>query len=93
MKKSIKLNRKRKFMLGIFVLSVVCVCLYLGFLIPHSISTEMIVQENLRTEKVVNYPLSFKTYFFESLKILCIVNIPNIVITIKKLNRIMINSF
>lgn len=56
--KFIKLNRKWKCMLGIFVLSVVCVCLYLGLLIPHSITSEMIVQENLRIEEVVNHPLS-----------------------------------
>lgn len=86
-------NRKRKIMIGIFVLSVVCVCLYVGLLIPHSITIEMIVQENLRTEKVVNHPLSFKTYLFESLKIICIINIPNIIIIIRKINRTIMNSF
>ncbi len=93
MQKFSRLSRKRKYMIGIFVLSVVCVCLYLGLLIPHSITSEMIVQENLRIEEVVNYPLSFKTYFVESLKILCIINIPNIIIVIKKLNRSAVNSF
>lgn len=78
---------------SIFVLSVICVCLYLGLLIPHSITSEMTVQENLRMEEVVNYPLSFKTYFVESLKILCIINIPNIIIVMKKLNRSVVDSF
>lgn len=93
MQKFSKLSRKRKCMLGIFVLSVICVCLYLGLLIPHSITSEMTVQENLRMEEVVNYPLSFKTYFVESLKILCIINIPNIIIVMKKLNRSVVDSF
>lgn len=91
MQKIIKLNRKRKFMIGIFVLSLICVCLYLGLLIPHSITTERIVQDNLRIEEVINYPLPFKTYFFESLKIFGIINIPNIFIIIKKLNRTIID--
>lgn len=74
-------------MLGIFVLSVVCVGLYIAFLIPHSITTEMIVQGNLKTEKVINYPLSFRTYFLESLKILCIINIPNMIILFGKFKK------
>ena len=57
MQKIIKLNRKRKFMIGIFVLSLICVCLYLGLLIPHSITTERIVQDNLRIEEVINLSL------------------------------------
>jgi len=77
-------------MIGVFVLSVAVVLFYLLFLIPHSVTTTEIVEEGLRHEQVTTYPMSAKEYFFESLKLFSLINIPNFYLIIKKINRIMV---
>lgn len=78
---------KRKFMIGTFILSIAAVAVYLIFVIPHSVTTTEIAQKGIRSEMITMYPLSVKAYFFESLKIFCIINIPNMIFLIRKVNR------
>lgn len=87
-----KLSCKRKWMAGIFIFSVAAVIFYLAFLIPHSISTTEIIEEGVRNERITTFPLSVKDYIFESLKMFLIINIPNIIIIIKKVNRIIVKG-
>lgn len=90
MKQHIKLSRKRKLMIGIFLLSIATVAVYLVFLIPHSVTSTRIVQEGIRDETITTYPLSTMRYCCESLKILCIINIINVIIIIIKINRMIL---
>ena len=87
-----KLSRKRKWMAGIFIFSIAAVIFYLTFLIPHSISTTEIIEDGVRNERITTLPLSVKDYIFESLKLFLIINIPNIIIIIKKVNRIIVKE-
>lgn len=89
MKRIIKNSKAvtRKFMIGTFILSIAAVTVYLVFLTPHSVMTTEIVQGDIRNETITIYPLSLKDCFFESLKIFCIINIPNMMIVIRKVNR------
>lgn len=89
---NMKLSRKRKWMAGIFIFSVAAVIFYLAFLIPHSISTAEIVEEGVRNERITTYPLPVKDYIFESLKLFLIINIPNIIFIIKKMNRTIVKG-
>lgn len=87
MKQHIELLCKRKFIIGTFVLSIIAVAVYLILVIPHSVKITEVIQKGIRNETIITYPLSVKTYFFESLKIFCIINIPNMMIVIRKVNR------
>lgn len=78
---------RRYIQIGTFILSIAAVAVYLIFVIPHSVTTTEIAQEGIRHEMITIYPLSAKAYFAESLKIFCIINIPNMIFLIRKMNR------
>ncbi len=73
-------------MLLILTASIAAVAIYLIFLIPHSMTTELF-QSDIREEVITTYPLPRKEYLLESAKLFLIVNIPNVLILIKHFSR------
>lgn len=75
------MEKKKKIMLGMFCLSIICVILYL-LLIPHTETVQHLVN-NVEDVTITTHPLTLKSMLIEALKIFCIINIPNVFMLIK----------